>query len=106
MPGTSTKGIPKAVQKVWKFVAGDQVMITRGRSKGRVARISSVKRDGRTSARTGRRESKKTLLHRKQNPRVYLDGGVHQVCWHAVVLLHVPSNYCASVVLQCRVTVH
>lgn len=82
MSGTTFKGVPKAVKQVWKFVVGDQVMITRGRSKGRVARISMIKRDGRTSARTGRRETKKMLLRRKENPRVFLDGGVHQVRVH------------------------
>lgn len=76
---SSMKGVSTAVRKAWKFVTGDQVMITRGRSKGRVARIFMIKRDGRTTAYSGRKETKKQLLHRKQNPRVYLDGGVHQV---------------------------
>lgn len=68
-------------------------MITRGRSKGRVARIAKVKRDGRTGAKTGRPENKKQILHRKENPRVYLDGGVHQVRWLCCVA---DSSCCAG----------
>ena len=94
------KGVSTAVKKAWKFVTGDQVMITRGRSKGRVARIAMVQRDGRTTARTGRKETKKQILRRKENPRVYLDGGVHQVrcqavrrCSLGVIVLSYKSMY-------------
>jgi ribosomal protein L24 len=84
---TSTKGVPTAVRQAWKFVVGDKVIITRGRSKGRMACIQSIQRDGRTGTRLGRRQSKKRLLHCKENPRVYLDGHVHQVRWHALLLM-------------------
>jgi hypothetical protein len=78
-PKLKAAKLPTAVRRTWKFVKGDEVMIMRGKGKGSVAPITSIKRDGITSPQTAKALSKRKLKHKMRNPQVYLQSSALQV---------------------------